>query len=336
MPPSVFLTRRVPEPVRAELERSFALRAHDAELPPSRTELLAGAAGCAGVVTMLTDRIDGEFLDAAGPSLRVVANHAAGTDNVDLEETARRGIVVANTPDVLTEATSELTLALMLAVIRRVAEGDRLLRGREPWVWAPTFMLGPGLHGRTLGVVGLGRIGHAVARLGRAHGMEVVYTNVSGRQEPGLRRLELAELLARADVVTLHCPLTSDSFHLLGASEFRAMREDAVLVNTARGALVDEAALVEALASGEIAGAGLDVFENEPEVQEGLLRLPNVVLTPHLGSATEAARTAMGMLCVEALRAVLLDGRVPDNVVGGERGNRRSRYPQEEGGTRPV
>lgn len=316
MRPSVFLTRRVPGPVRAELERSFALRVHDAELPPSRTELLAGAVGCAGVVTMLTDRVDAEFLDAAGPSLRIVANYAVGTDNVDLAETARRGIVVANTPDVLTEATAELTLALMLAVVRRVAEGDRLLRSREPWVWAPTFMLAPGLHGRTLGVVGLGRIGREVARLGRAHGMEVVYTNVSGRQEPGLRRVDLAELLACAEVVTLHCPLTSESFHLLGAAEFRAMRADAFLVNTARGALVDEAALVAALASGELAGAALDVFENEPKVHEGLLQLPNVVLAPHLGSATEAARTAMGMLCVEGLRAVLLDGRVPDNVVG--------------------
>lgn len=315
MAPRIFLTRRVPVRVRRELERSFAVGLHDAEEPLEREALLVAVTGCAGLVTMLTDRVDAELLDAAGPGLRAVANYAVGTDNVDVEEASRRGVLVANTPGVLTEATAELTIALLLALVRRVAEGDRLLRSGDPWNWAPTFLLGRGLGGRTLGIVGLGRIGREVARLARAHGMEVVYTNRSGRLEPGLERLETDELLARADVVSLHCPLTSENFHFLGVKEFRAMRPDAFLVNTARGALVDEAALVDALRAGEIGGAALDVFEREPEVHAGLRSLPNVVLAPHLGSATEAAREEMGMLCVEALRAVLLEGRVPDNAV---------------------
>ena len=320
MPPTVFLTRRVPGRVRAELEASFELRLHDSEAPPSRAELLRGAAACAGLLTTLSDRVDGELLDAAGPALRVVANYAVGTDNVDVGEAARRGVVVANTPDVLTEATAELAIALMLGLARRVTEGDRLLRSGRPWVWSPTFMLSPGLRGRTLGIVGLGRIGSEVARLARAHGMEVVYAARRLHHDAEAPRVELDELLARADVVSLHLPLTPATTHLLGRAELRAMRPTALLVNTARGPLVDEAALVEALASGEIAGAALDVFEREPELAAGLAALPNVVLTPHLGSATEAAREGMGMLCVEALRAVLLEGREPRNVVRGPGG----------------
>jgi glyoxylate reductase len=337
MLPPVFLTRRLPGRVRNDLERSFTLRVHDAESPPSRAELLAGARGSAGLVTMLTDRVDAELLDAAGPALRVVANYAVGTDNIDLREAADRNVVVTNTPDVLTVPTAELTVALMLALARRVVEGDRLLRRREPWYWTPTFMLGTGLAGRTIGIVGLGRIGREVARLARAHGMEVIYTNRSERALPGARQVDLNELLEQAHVVSLHSPLTDATQHLLGAEEFRAMRADALLVNTARGALVDEAALVEALRAGELAGAALDVFEREPEVQEGLLGLENVVLVPHLGSATAAAREGMGMLCVEALRAVLLEDRLPPNVVQPPASPAAgSRYPQEEGGTRAV
>jgi glyoxylate reductase len=204
-------------------------------------------------------------------------------------------------------------------VTRRVAEGDRLLRRRVRWALAPTFMLGSGLRGRLLGVVGLGRIGREVARLAGAHGMDVVYTNRSGRREPGLERVELPELLARADVVSLQSPLTPETVHLIGAEELDAMRSEAFLVNTSRGPIVDEEALVEALRARAIAGAALDVFEREPEVHAGLLELPNVVLAPHLGSATPAAREAMGLLCVEALHAVLVEGRRPRNLVPGSR-----------------
>jgi glyoxylate reductase len=299
----VFVSRRVPEVVLAALEEAFDVTIHDSEEPPGRDELLREAAGSAGLVTMLTDAVDAELLDAAGTDLRVVANYAVGVDNVDLGAARERGIVVSNTPDVLTYATAELTIALVLTLLRRVAEGDRLVRRGGSWRWAPTFMLGRGLAGRTLGIVGMGRIGREVGRLAGRLGMRVVHAP------------PLEPVLAAADVVTLHVPLTPDTFHLLDAAALASMRPEAVLVNTSRGAVVDERALADALEQGRIAGAALDVFEREPEVDERLRRLDNVVLSPHLGSATEEARIAMGMLCVEALKTVLLEGRRPRNAV---------------------
>ena len=318
MKPRVFVSRRVPQRVRFELEGLFDVAVHDSERPPARDRLLAAARGRHGLVAMLTDVIDDELLDAAGPELRVVANYAVGYDNVDVEAATRRGVLVTNTPEVLTEATAEFTVALILDAVRRVSEGDRFLRRRASWIWAPTFMLGKGLKGRVLGIVGLGRIGREVARLARAFGMEVVYTNRHGPADSELEWLPFEDLLSRADVVSLHVPLTRDTYHLIGRDELRAMREDAFLVNTTRGPVVDEAALVEALRSGEIAGAALDVFEREPEVSEELLELENVVLAPHLGSATVETREAMGMRCVSALRAVLIEGACPENSVNPE------------------
>jgi glyoxylate reductase len=314
VPPVVAVTRRVVEPVRDELTRLFDLRLHDSELPPGRAELLALVSGAEGLVTMLTDGVDAELLDAAGPALRVVANHATGHDNVDLAAARERGVVVTTTPGVLERATAEHTIALLLALTRRVAEGDRFLRRGEPWAWAPTFMLAHGLAGRTLGLVGLGRIGSEVARLGEVLGLEVVYT-ARTPTDVTYQWLPLGELLSRADVVSLHVPLTDDTRGLIGARELGLMRTDAVLVNTSRGRVVDEAALVDALGAAEIAGAALDVFEHEPAVHPGLLELENVVLTPHLASATHEAREAMGRLCVEALAAVLLEGRMPSTAV---------------------
>lgn len=304
----VFASRRFPPRVREELDRSFELDLHDSEWPPTRDELLRRVAGCDGLMLMLTDRVDDELLDAAGPQLRIVANYAVGVNNLDLDACRRRGVVVANTPDVLTETTAELAIALMLALLRRVAEGDRLIRRGEQWIWAPNLMLGRGLGGLTLGLIGHGRIGQAVERLALAHGMEVVWTSRG-------RGLSPDKLLADSDVVSLHLPLTDETHHLIDAAALARMKPTAVLVNTSRGPIVDEAALVDALAAGRIAGAALDVFEREPEVHPGLLGLENVVLVPHLGSATEETREAMGMLCVEALRAVLLEDRTPANVV---------------------
>jgi glyoxylate reductase len=315
MRPRVHLSRRIPAPVFDELARRFEVAAHDDETPPSRAELLRAVEGAAGLVTMLTDAVDADLLDAAGPKLRVVANYATGYDNVDVEAASRRGVVVTATPGVLERATAELTIALLLALVRRVAEGDRFLRRRERWAWAPTFMLGTTLQGKLLGVVGLGRIGSAVAELATALGMRVAYASRSGPRDAPYAWLPLDELLAQADAVSLHVPLTPETRHLVGAAELRAMRRDAVLVNTARGPLVDEEALADALARGEIAAAALDVFEREPEVAAPLLELPNVVLSPHLGSATHETRKAMGMLCVEALTAVLLEERCPANAV---------------------
>src|SRR4029453_11326995 len=213
-----------------------------------------------------------------------VGNFGVGYDSVDVAEATRRGIVVSNTPDVLTEATAELTIALLLALLRRLVEGDRLGRRRDEWALAPTFLLGEGLAGKTLGIVGLGRIGREVARLAEAFGMRVVHTRGSGPNE----EIPFDRLLAEADVVSLHVPLTPETRHLIGARELALMRQDAVLVNVSRGPVVDEQALVEALTSGRIAGAALDVYEREPEVSAGLLGLENVVLSPHLGSSTHA------------------------------------------------
>jgi glyoxylate reductase len=312
----VLLSRRIPGRVLAELERLFDLEVLDLDRPAERAELLAAAAGREGLCTMLSDRVDGELLDAAGPELRVVANFAVGFDNVDVAACTDRGVLVANTPDVLTIATAEMTFALILDVTRRVAEGDRLIRREGSWIWSPTFMLGAGLEGKLLGIVGLGRIGAEVARLGDAFGMRVAYTGRDGPKEGAAwPHVGLDELLATADVVSLHCPLTPETRHLIGAAELRRMRREAFLVNTTRGPVVDEAALADVLAAGEIAGAALDVFEREPLVHEALLSLENVVLVPHLGSATLETREAMGMLCVEALRAVLLEDRCPPNAL---------------------
>jgi glyoxylate reductase len=270
-------------------------------------ELVDAPEGADGVLSLLTTTIDAAFLDRVGPQLRVVANYAVGVNNVDLEAAAERRVVVANTPDVLTRATAELAIGLTLALLRRIAEGDRFVRRGGEWEFSLEFMLGSSLDGKTLLIVGPGRIGRETARLAEAFGALPRYAS---------RDDDLQALLGEADVVSLHVPLTAGTRHLVGAPELRAMRSSAVLVNTARGPIVDEVALVAALRDGEIAGAALDVFEREPEVEAGLLTLENVVLTPHLGSATRDTRIAMGMLCVEALRAVLLEGRRPANAVG--------------------
>jgi glyoxylate reductase len=282
----------LPAPVADALARDF--------------EVVDSPAGADGIVAMLTRRVDDAYLDAVGDRLRVVANYGVGVDNIDLDAARRRGVVVTNTPDVLTRATAELTIALILSLLRRVSEGDRFVRSGTPWRFSLEFMLGEGLEGKVLGIVGPGRIGHEVARLGEALGL---VPRFAGRGDA------LAPLLAEADVVSLNCPLTPETRHLIDAAALGQMKRTAVLVNTSRGAVVDEAALVDALREGTIAGAALDVFEYEPHVSEGLLGMENVVLTPHIASATRETRVAMGMLCVEALRAVLLQGRIPPNAV---------------------
>src|SRR5262249_51060615 len=269
-------------------------------------ERIDGRAGAEGVVAMLTVRVDDAFLDEVGPQLRVVANYAVGVDNVDLDAARRRGVVVTNTPDVLTRATAEIAIGLTLALLRRIAEGDRYVRAGPPWRFSLEFMLGRGLDGKTLLVVGPGRIGREVARLAEAFGARPVF---AGRTD------DLDALLADADIVSINCPSTTETRHLFDAARLARMKSSAVLVNTARGPIVDERALVDALRDGTIAGAGLDVYEREPEVEHGLRLLDNVVLTPHLGSATRETRVAMGMLCVEGLRAVLLEDRIPASAV---------------------
>ena len=293
----------IPETALALLREAGEVRlgAEPGPIPPAQLAELARDADA--LITLLYDRVDAALLDAIADRsrLRVVANVAVGYDNVDVAELNRRGILFTNTPGVLTDATADLAMALILSLTRRLGEGERLIRAGREWSWGLDFMLGTSLRGKTLGVVGLGQIGAATARRARAFGMEIAYTN-RHRAAPELerelaaRRLPLAELLATADILTLHCPLTAETHHLIDAHALARMKPTAYLINASRGPVVDEPALAAALARGEIAGAGLDVYEHEPRVNPDLLGMEDVVLAPHLGSATTETREAMAVL----------------------------------------
>ena len=323
----VVLTNRMPaEAVRLLEDAGHEVDPWAGEEAPAREEVLGRIAGADAVVTMVTDRVDDAFLDAAGGQLRVVANVAVGYDNIDVPACTARGVVATNTPGVLVEATADTAFALVLMATRRLGEGERLIRSGQPWKWGMDFLLGMGLQGKVFGLVGPGAIGIATARRARVFGMEIVYQGRSPMEpgaeaELGARRVDLPELLATADVVSLLCPLVpagqpDPTHHLIDAHALAAMKDSAYLVNSARGPIVDEAALVEALRDGVIAGAGLDVFEDEPRVHPGLLELENVVLLPHLGSATVETRTAMATLAVRNVLGVL-GGDGPLNPLGG-------------------
>jgi glyoxylate reductase len=319
----VLVTRRLPEPVM-----EFIQARCDADVwegPPEaipRDELLRRIRGRLGAITLLTERVDAEFLDAAGPDLRIVANYAVGFDNIDVEECTRRGVLATNTPDVLTETTADLAWSLLMAAARRIPEGDRFLRSRTPWIWGPEMMLGQDVHDKVLGVVGFGRIGQAMARRAAGFGMRVVYFDAF-RPPPELERelgaefREFDELLPEADFITIHVALTEETRHMFGAEQFKKMKRTAVVVNSSRGPVIDEAALAQALRDGEIFAAGLDVFEKEPEVHPQLLELDNAVIVPHLGSATVETRHAMGMLAADNLIAAL-EGRKPPTLINPE------------------
>ena len=311
--PAVLVTRRIPSPAIERIVERCELDYHDSPDPIAREELLGRVKGTLGVLVQSSERVDEEFL-AAGPELRVVSTFGVGYDHIDVPLCTSRGVLVGNTPEVLTEATAELTWALILAAARRLGEGERLIRSGESWhVW-PLFMLGIGLNGKALGVVGFGRIGRAVARRASVFGMRVLYH--SRRRAPseveealGAEYRDLDRLLNESDVVTLHVSLGPETRHLIDARRLASMKPTGVLVNASRGAVVDEAALVEALRERRILAAALDVFEGEPEVHPGLLELQNVVLTPHIGSATIETRTAMALLAAE-------------NLIGGVEGRR--------------
>lgn len=315
----VVVTGRVPD---AALEKLRAEHEVDAWAGPesiSREELLRRVAGADAVISLLTERIDDELLDAAGPQLKVVSNVAVGYDNIDVPACTARSIIATNTPGVLTEATADIAFGLILMATRRLGEGERLIRAGQDWKWGMFFLLGSSLQGKTLGVVGMGGIGQATARRAKAFGMEIVYQSRSEidpaiAAELGARRVDLDELLATSDVVSLHCPYGDATHHLIGAEELAAMKSTAYLVNTARGPIIDEAALATALRNGVIAGAGLDVFEKEPQVYPELLDLENVALVPHLGSATVETRTAMAVLAAENTLAVLRGGQPPTPI----------------------
>ncbi|UCH27859.1 MAG: D-glycerate dehydrogenase [Trueperaceae bacterium] len=312
----VFVTRRLPEAgVRGLLaapDLVVDIRQRDDAIP--RQELLQRIEGCSGVITILSDRVDREFLAAAGDHLRIVANYAVGFDNIDLAACSEAGVAVSNTPDVLTNATADLAMALMLAVSRRFREGQSLAESGSWSGWEPMQLLGRDVSGATLGIIGMGRIGTALAKRAQGFAMNVLYHNRRPNPEAesrmDVRFAELPSLLEQSDFVSLHCPLSEATHHLIGAPELKRMKESAVIINTARGAIIDEQALLEALLQKQIWGAGLDVFEREPEITQGLAHLPNVVMLPHLGSATTEARTAMARLCSEAVLAVLQHKKV--------------------------
>ena len=306
----VVVTGRIPDAAIEKLRAEHDVDAWDSTEAIDREELLRRVAGADALVTLLTEKVDAELLDAAGPQLKVSANVAVGYDNVDVPACAERGVIATNTPGVLTDATADIAFSLILMATRRLGEAERVIRSGQPWKFGMFFMLGSGLQGKTLGVVGMGGIGIATARRAKAFGMEIVYQSRSEidpevAAELGARRVEFDELLAVSDVVSVHCPFTPDTHHLFGEAEFAAMKDSAYLVNTARGPIVDEAALAAALREGQIAGAGLDVYEHEPQVEPGLMDLENVVLIPHLGSATVETRTAMACLAADNALAVL-------------------------------
>ena len=316
----VLVTRELPDGVVAALAERFEVDVYQGPRAMPREEFLRASDGAEGILALLTERIDDELLDAAGPQLMIVANYAVGYDSVDVPACTQRGVMVSNTPDVLTETTADMAWALMLAAARRIGEGERLLRSGDAWIWDPRMMLGVDVHGKTLALVGFGRIGRAMAPRAAGFGMRVLYHSAHRAPEDveaGLGvewRAELDDLLAEADFVSLHVSLNDSTRHLIDAARLAKMKPTAVLVNTTRGPVVDEAALAACLASGGIFAAGLDVFEREPEVTPALRALDNCVIVPHLGSATVDTRLAMGMVAADNVIAALA-GRRPPTLV---------------------
>ena len=317
----IYVTRPIPQAARERLAEACPnVTVNEEERSLTRDELLRNLRGCDGVITFLTDGIDAGIIERA-KGLRVIANCAVGFDNIDLEAATRHGIIVTNTPEVLTEATADLAWGLLMAVARRIVEADRFVRAGRFRGWEPGLMLGSDLAGKTLAVIGAGRVGTAFAMRSQGFRMRVLYVdsrpNESLERQLGALRVNLDTAVREADFISLHLPLTAETRHLMNAERIAAMKPTAYLINTARGAVVDEAALVRALRERRIAGAALDVFEHEPEFTEGLVDLDNVVLAPHVGSATVETRTRMIMLAAENVFAAMR-GEVPPDIVNRE------------------
>lgn len=316
----ILLTRAIPEAglslLKARQDVELVVAPQDAVIP--RKKLLAAAKGCHAILQMLTDKMDAELFDAAGPQLKIIANYAVGYDNIALQEAAKRGILIANTPGVLSNAVAEHTFALLLAAAKRITESDRFTRAGKYTGWAPMLLLGTELSGKTLGIIGLGRIGTSVATMAVALGMKVLYQDVrrdeAFEKAVGATPASFDDVLAKSDFVSIHVPLLPTTRHLIDTAALAKMKPTAYLINTSRGPIVDEAALVAALKAKRIAGAALDVYENEPKLAPGLAKLPNVVLTPHTASATIETRSEMAKLAAQAILDVL-DGKMPPNLV---------------------
>jgi glyoxylate reductase len=315
--PKVYVTRAIPKEGIDLLEKHCDVEVNREDRPLTRQELLKNVKGRDGVVSLLTDRIDSEVYDTAR-GIKGFANYAVGFDNVDVGEATRRKIPISNTPGVLTDATAEMAWALLFSVARRVVESDRIIRSGNWKGWGPLQFIGGDLAGKTLGIVGAGRIGTAMALKSKGFAMTVIYadefTNSTIEEELGARLVPFSELLEESDFISIHVPLMAETRHLFNADVFKKMKSTAYLINTSRGPVVNEAELVEALKNRVIAGAGLDVYEFEPEIAEGLADLDNVVITPHTASATVSSRTNMALKAAENLLAMLRGERPPDCV----------------------
>jgi glyoxylate reductase len=319
--PVVIVTRKLPDAIETRMMELFQARLNTTDQPLSKAELVEAVKSCDVLVPTVTDRVDSSVLAHAGERLRLIANYGTGVDNIDVEAAYKRGITVTNTPGVLTEDTADMTMALVLAVSRRLAEGERLARSGDWAGWSPTSMLGHRIWGKRLGIVGMGRIGSAVARRAKGFGLSVHYHNRRRVHEDVEQELEatywesLDQMLARMDVVSVNCPHTPATFHLLSARRLALLQPHAIVVNTSRGEVVDEPALTRLLRERKIAGAGLDVFEHEPAINPRLRQLDNVVLLPHMGSATIEGRVDMGEKVIINIKTFSDGHRPPDRVL---------------------
>ncbi len=320
--PTVVVTRKLPDAIETRMMELFNVQLNIDDTPMSAAELAEAFKTADVIVPTVTDRIDARIISQAGENCRLIANYGAGVDHIDLASARQRGITVTNTPDVLTEDTADMTMALLLAVPRRLAEGERMLRSGDWSGWSPTWMLGHRIYGKRLGIIGMGRIGQAVARRARGFGLSIHYHNRRRVPENVEEALEatywesLDQMLARMDFVSVNCPHTPATYHLLSARRLQLLRENAVVINTARGEIIDENALTRMLVAGEIAGAGLDVFEHEPAVNPKLVALDNVVLLPHMGSATHEGRLDMGEKVLINIKTFTDGHAPPDRVLG--------------------
>ncbi|WP_337185828.1 D-glycerate dehydrogenase [Phenylobacterium sp.] len=319
--PKVIVTRKLPDSVETRMRELFDAELNLTDEPLSRKALIEAVGRCDVLASTITDRIDAGLIEKAGEGLKLIANFGAGVDHIDVAAANARGIIVTNTPGVLTEDTADLTLTLMMATLRRVIEGANAVRAGEFTGWAPTWMLGRRITGKRLGIVGMGRIGSAVARRAKAFGLQIHYHNRKPVSRVVADELEatywdsLDQMLARVDIVSVHAPATPASFHLLSGRRLKLLQPHAIVINTARGSLIDEQALADLLDDGKIAGAGLDVFEQEPRINPKLLKLPNAVLLPHMGSATVEARVDMGEKVIINIKTWMDGHRPPDRVI---------------------
>jgi len=319
--PKVVVTRKLPDRVEARMRDLFDVETNEADTPMDSARLAEAMSGADVLVPTLTDRIDAALLSRAGPGLKLLANYGAGVDHIDVSTARERGILVSNTPGVLTEDTADMTVALILAIPRRIPEGQALMQGGQWSGWSPTAITGRRIWGKRLGILGMGRIGQAVARRARAFGLQIHYHN-RRRLHPDTEEAlgatyweSLDQMLARMDILSVNCPHTPATYHLLSARRLALMKRDAIIVNTARGEVIDENALTRMLREGRLAGAGLDVFEKEPGVNPALLGLPNVVLLPHMASATDEGRIEMGEKVIINIKTFADGHRPPDQVL---------------------